>query len=104
MKKPCLTTTINNTLPTTQWLNQIDFSRALPPLRVEFSSRDEIVTLLIQGLTEKRSLGIGNVNNTPTTRYVLGYYKLHRLLTFRSKLDINLFFLFLITIFVIKIH
>ena len=95
MKKPCLTTTINNTLPTTQWLNQIDFSKVLPPLRVEFSSlEDEIVTLLIQGLIEKNSLGIGNVNNTPTTRYVLGYYKLYRLLTFKSKLDINLFFCF----------
>ena len=42
-----------------------------------------------QGLLEKNSLGIGNVN-TPATRYILGYYTLYRLLTFRSKLDIKL--------------
>ena len=37
--------------------------------------------------------GISNVN-TPATRYVLGYYTLYRLLTFRSKLNINLIFCF----------
>ena len=42
-----------------------------------------------QGLLEKNNLGIGNVN-MPATRYILGYYTLYRLLTCRSKLDINL--------------
>ena len=46
-----------------------------------------------QGLIEKNSLGVGNVNMS-TTKYVLGYYTLYRLLTFRSKLDINLRFCF----------
>ena len=55
-----------------------------------------------QGLIERNNLGIGNVN-TLTTRYVLGYNTLYRLLTFMSKLNINLF-LFLITILVITIH
>ena len=36
-------------------------------------------------------MGVGNVNMS-TTRYVLGYYTLYRLLTFRSKLGINLLF------------
>ena len=35
-----------------------------------------------QGLIEKNSLGDGNVN-TPTTIYILGYYTLYRLCTFR---------------------
>ena len=56
-----------------------------------------------QGLIERNNLGIGNVN-TLTTRYVLGYNTLYRLLTFMSKLNINLLFLFLITILVITIH
>ena len=56
-----------------------------------------------QGLIERNNLGIGNVNML-TTRYVLGYNMLYRLLTFMSKLNINLlFFLFLITILVITI-
>ena len=46
-----------------------------------------------QGLIEKNNLGVGNVN-TPATRYILGYYTLYRLLTFRRKLDINLLFCF----------
>ena len=46
-----------------------------------------------QGLIEKNSLGASNVNMS-TTRYVLGYYTLYRLLTFRSKLGINLLFCF----------
>ena len=46
-----------------------------------------------QGLIGKNSLGVSNVNMS-TTRYVLGYYTLHRLLTFRSKLNINLPFCF----------
>ena len=46
-----------------------------------------------QGLIEKNNLSVGNLN-TLSTRYVLGYYTLYRLLTFRSKLDINLFFCF----------
>ena len=49
--------------------------------------------VLFQGLIEKNSLGVGNVNMS-TTRYILGYYPLYRLLTFRSKLDINLLFYF----------
>ena len=57
----------------------------------------------LQGLIEKNSLGVVNVNMS-TTRYVLGYYTLYRLLTFRSKLDINLLFLFSITILIIAIH
>ena len=44
-----------------------------------------------QGLIERNNLGIGNVN-TLTTRYVLGYNMLYRLLTFMSKLNINLLF------------
>ena len=44
-----------------------------------------------QGLIERNNLGIGNVN-TLTTRYVLGYNTLYRLLTFMSKLNINLLF------------
>ena len=56
-----------------------------------------------QGLIERNNLGIGNVN-TLTARYVLGYNTLYRLLTFMSKLNINLLFLFLITILVITIH
>ena len=44
-------------------------------------------------LIEKNSLAVGNVNIS-TMRYVLGYYTLYRLLTFRSKLDINLLFCF----------
>ena len=47
----------------------------------------------LQGLIEKNSLDISNVNMS-TTRYVLGYYTLYRLLTFRSKLDITLLFCF----------
>ena len=43
-----------------------------------------------QGLIEKNNLVAGNVN-TPGSRYILGYYTFYRLLTFRSKLDINLF-------------
>ena len=42
---------------------------------------------------EKNNLGISNVN-MPATRYVLGYYALYRLLTFRNKLNINLLFCF----------
>ena len=45
------------------------------------------------GLTEKNNLGIGNVN-VSAKRYILGYYTLYRLLTFRNKLDINLLFCF----------
>ena len=41
----------------------------------------------------ENSLGIGNVNMS-TMRYILGYYTLYRLLTFRSKLNINLLFCF----------
>ena len=47
----------------------------------------------VQGLIEKNSLGVRNVNMC-TTRYILGNYTLYRLLTFRSKLDINLLFCF----------
>ena len=39
-------------------------------------------------------MGLGGNINTPTIRYVLGYYILYRLCTFRSKLDINLLFCF----------
>ena len=39
-------------------------------------------------------MGLGGNVNTPTIRYVLGYYTLYRLCTFRSKLDINLLFCF----------
>ena len=46
-----------------------------------------------QGLIEKNSFGVSNVNMS-TTGYVLGYYPLIRLLTFRSKFDINLLFCF----------
>ena len=46
-----------------------------------------------QRLIEKNNLSVGNVN-TPATRFVLGYYILYRLLTFRSKLGINLLFCF----------
>ena len=46
-----------------------------------------------QGLIVKNNLGIGNVN-MPTTRHVLGYYTLYRLLTFKRKLYINLLFCF----------
>ena len=44
-------------------------------------------------MIEKNSLGVSNVNMS-TTRQILGYYTLHRLLTFRSKLNINLLFVF----------
>ena len=54
-----------------------------------------------KGLIEKNNLGVGNIN-TSTTRYVLGCNALYRPLTFRSKVDINLIFLLLITILVIK--
>ena len=46
-----------------------------------------------QGLIEKNSLGVSNVNMS-TTRYILRYYTLYRLLKFRSKRDINLLFCF----------
>ena len=52
-----------------------------------------IIGINKQGLIETNNLGVGNVN-TPATRYILGYNALYRLLTFRSKLDINLFFCF----------
>ena len=45
------------------------------------------------GVIEKNNLCISNVN-TPAKWYVLGYYTLYRLFTFRSKLDINLLFCF----------
>ena len=44
-----------------------------------------------QGLIEENNLGVGDVN-MPTMRYVLGYYTLYRLLTFTSKLVIDLLF------------
>ena len=53
----------------------------------------DCVIVFLQGLIEKNSLGVGNVNMS-TTRYVLGYYTFYRLLTFRSKLDIDLLFCF----------
>ena len=56
-----------------------------------------------QGLIEKNNLVAGNVN-MPASRYILGYYTLYRLLTFRSKLDINLRLGFFIAILVIAIH
>ena len=46
----------------------------------------------MSGVDRENSLGISNVNMS-TTRYVLGYYT-YRLLTFRSKLNINLLFCF----------
>ena len=46
-----------------------------------------------QGLIEKNNLGVGNVNRL-TTRHVLGYCTLYRLLTFRRKLYANLTFCF----------
>ena len=52
-----------------------------------------IIGMNKQGLIETNNLGVGNVN-TPATRYILGYNALYRLLTFRTKLDINLFFCF----------
>ena len=54
---------------------------------------DDTIKWRIQGLIGKNNLGMGNVSTT-TTRYVLGYYTLYRLLTFRSKLNINLLFHF----------
>ena len=36
-----------------------------------------VMVIQNQGLIEKNNLGVGNVN-TPTTRYVLGYYTLYR--------------------------
>ena len=45
------------------------------------------------GVIEKNNLGISNVNTTAIL-YVLGYYTLYRLFTFRSKLDISLLFCF----------
>ena len=51
------------------------------------------ISLFSQGLIEKNNLGVCNVD-TPATRYVLGYYTFNRLLTFKSKLDINLPFCF----------
>ena len=56
-------------------------------------TRLELYVLIMQGLIEKNNLGISNVT-MPTTTYVLGYYALYRLLTFRSKLNINLLFCF----------
>ena len=44
-----------------------------------------------QGLIEENNLGVGDVN-MPTMRYVLRYYTLYRLLTFTSKLVIDLLF------------
>ena len=44
-----------------------------------------------QGLIEENNLGVGDVN-MPTMRYVLGYYTLYRLLTFTSRLVIDLLF------------
>ena len=55
----------------------------------------EQIRWALQGLIEKNSLGVGNVNMS-TTRYVLGYYTFYRLLAFRSKLNINLLFCFLL--------
>ena len=46
-----------------------------------------------QGLIEKNNLGVSNVN-MPATRRILGHYTLYKLLTFRSKLNINLLFCF----------
>ena len=46
-----------------------------------------------QGLIEKHNLGVSNVN-MPATRCILGHYTLYKLLTFRSKLNINLLFCF----------
>ena len=46
-----------------------------------------------QGLIEKNNLGVSNVN-MPATRCILGHYTLYKLLTFRSKLNINLLFCF----------
>ena len=51
------------------------------------------IYIYISGVNRKNNLGVGNVN-APATRYVLGHYTLYRLLTFRSKLDINLLFCF----------
>ena len=51
--------------------------------------KHSIVYYIKQGLTEKKYVGIGNVN-TPATGYVLGYYTFYRLLALRSKLNINL--------------
>ena len=46
-----------------------------------------------QGLIEENNLGVSNVN-TPATRCILGHYTLYKLLTFRSKLNINLLLCF----------
>ena len=62
-------------------------------LPMQYYPKSIKTTLNRQALIEKNSLGIGNVNMF-TTIYVLGYYTLYRLLTFRSKLDINLLFCF----------
>ena len=51
------------------------------------------ISLTMSGVDRENSLGISNVNMS-AMRYVLGYYTLYRLLTFRSKLDINLLFVF----------
>ena len=62
-------------------------------IKILFNLTLWIVRVIDQGLIEKNSLSIGNVNMS-TTRNVLGYYTLYRLLTFRSKLNINLLFVF----------
>ena len=70
--------------------NNVTWFQKQPPLLLKVS---QILQENTQRLIEKNNLGISNVN-TPAPRYVLGYYTLYRLFTFRSKLDINLLFCF----------
>ena len=53
----------------------------------------EILHKFFRGLIEKNNLGIGNVN-MHATRYVLGYYKLYKLFTFRVNLILTCIFVF----------